>query len=266
METMKTKLILILAITILLLSGFSGQHLTMYGNNAWIDAPLHGSVLPLAPYNVISHAASPNGIASFELSVNGQVYRLDDLPADQNGMTLAFIYQEWIPPAPGTYVLSVRAVDMNGEFGNADQVEIQIEGMLEGKDDVPKPTPTYTPTPEACTFTAKLNLFCREGPDLLEIDSFVPGDSATVIGESTDGFYWFVLGPHYGEECTVPSEDRFGEVTGDCDSLEQRTPKSGPLATDTPQPDQEEPAQEAAPAPPTETPSRARPTNTPRSP
>ena len=265
---MKTKRILILAIALLLLSGFNGNHLTMYGDNAWIDAPLHGSVLPLAPYDVISHASSTNGIASFELSVNGQVYRQDDLPPDQYGMSLAFIYQEWVPPAPGTYVLSVRAIDINGDFGNPDQVEVLVEGMLEGKDDVPIPTPTYTPTPEPCTFEAKVNLFCRVGPGLEEIDSFVPGDTATVIGQSTDGLYWFVLGPHFGEECTVPSEDRFGEVEGDCESLERRTPDSAPIESDTPEPEQEaEPEDDASRAPtPTNIPSRVRPTNTPRTP
>jgi len=261
---MKTKLILILVITVLLLSGFSGHHLTMYGDNAWIDAPLHGAVLPLAPYDVVSHASSPNGVASFELSVNGQVYRLDDLPADQYGMPLAFIYQEWVPSAPGNYVLSVRAIDVNGDFGNADAVEVQVEGMLEGKDDVPMPTPTHTPTPGACTFTARVNLFCRVGPGLPEIDSFVPDDSATVIGQSPDGFYLYVLGPHFGEECTIPNDEKYGEVNGDCESLPKLTPMPAARATDTPVPAQDE--EQPPPPQPTDTPSRARPTNTPRSP
>jgi hypothetical protein len=32
----------------------------------WIDAPLDGSTLPLAPYPVVAHANSPDGIARFQ--------------------------------------------------------------------------------------------------------------------------------------------------------------------------------------------------------
>jgi hypothetical protein len=258
MEIMKRKLFLILVISLFLLTGFSGYHLTMYGNNTWIDAPLHGAVLTMYPYDVISHASSPNGVAAFELSVNGQVYRVDDLPADQYGMPLAYIYQEWNPSAPGTYILSVRAMDVNGDFGNPDAVQVEVVSMVEGKEDQPKPTPG------GCKFTAKVNLFCREGPGLLEIDSFVPEDTAIVIGQSTDGFYWFVMGPHFGEECTVPSGEEFGEVTGDCDSLERRTPETAPQASETPEP--ERGGDQPPPPTPTSTPSRGRPTSTPRSP
>jgi hypothetical protein len=251
---MKTKQILLLTINFLLLTGFSGDHLSMpFSAKAWIDAPLDGSALPLAPYNVVSHATSPYGIASFELSVNGQVYRLDDLPADQQGMNLAFIYQEWLPPAPGLYHLSVRAVDLNGDFGFPDDVNVEVEGMVEGKDDVPMPTPTdtptpevpqinigitptytSTPTPETCTFTAKVNLFCRKAPGFPEIDSFVPGQSAPVTAMSTDGYYLYVLGANFGRECSVPSDEKYGNTSGDCDTLLRYTPAPTPLPTNTP--------------------------------
>ena len=43
------------------------------GSQAWIDAPLPGSSLPLAAVEIVAHAASPDGIAAFEINLNGQL-------------------------------------------------------------------------------------------------------------------------------------------------------------------------------------------------
>jgi hypothetical protein len=40
-------------------------------NQTWIDAPLHGSTLPIAPYTIVFHAASPSGIDTFEVQIDG---------------------------------------------------------------------------------------------------------------------------------------------------------------------------------------------------
>jgi hypothetical protein len=101
------------------------------------------------------------------------------------------------------------------------------------------PTPTQAPTAEplACTFTASVNLFCRTGPgsSYPDIDSFTPGVMAPVVGMSSDGNYWYVIGPIGGRMCTVPMGDRFGSVTGDCSQQPVFTPMPLP-PTVTPSP------------------------------
>ena len=215
------------------------------GPLTWIDAPLSGETLPLEPYEVVSHANSSQGVTSFELSVNGQVYSSDEVPADQYGQPLAHVRQDWEPPAPGTYLLSVRALDTEGGFGQAAEVEVSV-GEVEGVEleETPLSTPaeesTPTPTIEqvACTYTAVVNLFCRIGPSSLypEIDTFIPGQTAPITGMSSDGFYWYVVGPHNGRLCTVPDGAKFGEVSGDCSSIPAFTPIPPPPATPTPTP------------------------------
>lgn len=43
------------------------------GPMAWIDAPLDGSTLPLAPYEIVFHCSAPSDVAWVELSVDGAV-------------------------------------------------------------------------------------------------------------------------------------------------------------------------------------------------
>ncbi len=215
------------------------------GPLAWIDAPLSGETLPLEPYEVVSHANSSQGVTSFELSVNGQFYSSNEAPADQYGQPLAHIRQNWEPPAPGIYLLSVRAVDTEGSFGPAAEVEVsvgEVEEVLIEETPIATPVEESTPTPtieqEACTYTSVVNLFCRVGPGSLypEIDTFIPGQSAPIKGASSDGFFWYVLGPHNGRLCTVPDGAQFGEVSGDCSGIPAFTPIPPPPATPTPTP------------------------------
>lgn len=214
------------------------------GPLAWIDAPLSGETLSLEPYEVVSHANSSQGVTSFELSVNGQFYSSDEVPADQYGQPLTHIRQNWEPPAPGTYLLSVRALDTEGSFGPAAEVEVSVGDVeVEEPEETLLSTPaeesTPTPTIEhvACTYTSVVNLFCRIGPgsQYPEIDTFTPGQSAPIEGLSSDGFYWYVVGPHNGRLCTVPDGERFGEVSGDCSGIPAFTPIPPP-ATPTPTP------------------------------
>jgi hypothetical protein len=100
-----------------------------------------------------------------------------------------------------------------------------------------EPTPVEEATEVVdgpCTFEAAVNLFCRKGPgsDWDDDDSMTPGEMAEVIGQSQDGNYWYVLGPHTGRPCTVPMAPRFGTTTGVCTGLPQFTPV--PLPTEVP--------------------------------
>ncbi len=96
------------------------------GPQTWIDAPLDNAALPLEPYEVISHATNPKGIGSFELSVNGIVQQTSPLGAGQVGEKFAMAKFNWNPPAPGVYLLKVRAADATNNFGTPAEARVLV--------------------------------------------------------------------------------------------------------------------------------------------
>lgn len=97
----------------------------------------------------------------------------------------------------------------------------------------PTSTPTYTPTSaQPCTWTAAVNVFARKGPSSTYYDdvwSYTPGESAPVVGQSTDSSWWALDTP--GGIGYIPKDPRFGNVTGACE-----VPRFTPVPTITPTP------------------------------
>jgi len=209
-------------------------------DQTWIDAPLDGSTLPLAPYTVVFHGASFIGVTEFEVQINGSV--IAAVPPISQGSggavygTLFLGEYNWVPQSPGTYLITVRAKG-NGVYAPPDQVQVTIKG---GKDiDLPvEATQQPMALVEDCIYTSTNNLFCREGPGAFydPIDNFTPGQSAPIVGQSTDGIFWYVIGPNYGVVCTVPKAPEFGQATGNCDNQPRFTPIPPPSPTPTKKP------------------------------
>ena len=256
---MKTKTMPLLAILLgLLISACNGATATPTPGpqvQTWIDAPLPNATLPLAPYQLVFHSTSFTGVSEFEVRVNGLVNGLvAPLASGSGGPQGHLFYAEyaWTPPAPGTYLLSVRAMDSQQQFGPSAQVQVVVGDVLaEAVDEPPPVQPAPTDTVElaaACTYTALVNLFCRFGPGQFyaEVDSFVPEVAADVIGVSPDKTHVQVIGPNFGNACFVPVEARFGQLDGACDdltvvqipALPTHTPtlQSEPLPASTPAP------------------------------
>ncbi len=181
------------------------------GPGAWIDAPLDGSTIPLAPYNVVAHASDAGSISTFELKVNGQIVGTDAVDGDQVGQTIAHISHNWLPPAPGTYLLEVRAANTNGEYGPSAFAQIHVGDIAEVE------TPTLAA--QACTWTAAVNVFVREGPGASiypELTAVEAGKTFPVVGQSQDQQFWAIeVQPQ--SIGYVPKAERFGGVTGGCD-------------------------------------------------
>jgi hypothetical protein len=223
---------------------------------AWIDAPLDNYNIPLLPYKVIFHGAGTSGVDEFELKINGMV--IATIPAtpsksgEYDSETLFLGEYLWTPPTPGTYLISVR-VQKQGEFSNEDQVRVIVDG--EEAEVIPTSTltptltitptltltPSHTPTatqrePVACIFTALMGLNCRDGPGIIfnELDSFVKDQSAVVVGKSTAGYHWYVIGPNFGRVCAVPNDPVYGKTEGDCDEKPLFTPPPTPTLTESP--------------------------------
>jgi hypothetical protein len=116
----------------------------------WIDKPLNGSTIPLAPYGLLFHAASPSGVAEFEVSVNGAVVDTVTPTSTESGGaeygTLFLGEHTWTPSAPGTYLISVRAKSSAGPYGSPAIAQVTIESEVEKVEEAA--LVTATPTPE----------------------------------------------------------------------------------------------------------------------
>jgi Bacterial SH3 domain len=205
------------------------------GPGAWIDAPLDGSTIPLAPYGVVSHASDPGGISTFELKVNGQLVSTDSIANDQAGQTIAHISQPWLPPAPGTYLLEVRAANGDGDYGPSVFAQVKVGDVTTAETSTPTPSPDV----QVCAWTAKVNVFVREGPGASiypQITAVEAGKMFTVVGQSQDDKFWAVE-VQKGLIGYVSKSDRFGGVTGGC-NVPTLTDPVPPPATTVPAPEE----------------------------
>src|SRR5512146_794715 len=73
---------------------------------AWFDAPLPNTVvLPPSPCQIVAHGASPNGIALFELSINGSVSA--SIPSPDTKNSLVTLTRDCGLSQPGEYLLQM---------------------------------------------------------------------------------------------------------------------------------------------------------------
>jgi hypothetical protein len=118
---------------------------------AWVDASLNNSVLPLAPYEIVFHITDQQEVTQGELSINNQVVAA--LPNPQAGKKLATLKYAWNPSAPGEYLLSVRAQGSSGNWGPVTTSKVFIgkrtPSLTMTMTSTGSPTPFPTPTPTA---------------------------------------------------------------------------------------------------------------------
>jgi hypothetical protein len=217
--------VLVLMVSMLTVS-CGPQNLAASAPQSWIDAPLPASTIPLAPYQITAHAGFPSGISQFELTITGQEPVIIPAAADQAGQTLVYINHMWTPPAPGIYLIQVRAAGPDGAYGQVVEAQVQVGDLPEAV--------TSTPAAQACTWTAAVNIFVREGPGASiypEITAVESGIVLPVIGQSQDGQFWVVQVE--GKSGYVPKAERYGQASGNCD-VPPLTDPATPVPTDAP--------------------------------
>jgi len=98
------------------------------------------------------------------------------------------------------------------------------------------PTITLTPTLGTPMVSVSMNTNCRSGPGKIYgyIGALLVGESAEVVGQSTDGQYWIIKNPDHPGECWLWG--RYATVTGPTDDLPEYTPPPTPTPTHTPTP------------------------------
>jgi hypothetical protein len=141
---MKNKICFVFFLLMLLLSACGPKRTAIVkhsgGSQAWIDAPLPGSKIPLEPVEIVAHAASFEGITFFEIDLNGQLLANTLPDSGSLDLNLAYTRYIWQPAAPGTYLIEVKA------FDNGNQPGTSAESLVEVVEATPTPVATATPT------------------------------------------------------------------------------------------------------------------------
>ena len=127
-----------LAAALLLAAGPLLGRAALADATSWIDAPLDGSVLPLAPYEVVAHSADQAGIAEVLFDQDGANIDSAMQYADGSARLVTSRFQ-WVPPTYGTYVLTIRARNSLGELGAPASATVVISA------DAASPAPTADP-------------------------------------------------------------------------------------------------------------------------
>jgi uncharacterized protein YraI len=132
------------------------------GPSTWIDQPLDGVQVPLAPLTIQAHASDADGVDAIEFYVADSL--VASVPA--GGVRLGEALIQWTPPAAGVYVISASAVDSQGNIGPRASVQVSVGDI----------TTTDTPT------VAPASLQCA--PDALAAPALVsPADGSSVASD-----------------------------------------------------------------------------------
>jgi hypothetical protein len=189
---------LLLFVLCLLLAGCNLPQ-TGAGPQAWIDAPLDGSTLPLAPTEIVFHAYAAGNPKSVELTINGQPFPLS---APDVSQPLSTVRTAWAPEQPGRYIIVVRSQDQNGTWSEAHTHTVLVGGpgitispTVSETPTLPleiSPTPTPSPTvSETPTLIATVNEPPTLIPTVYQPPSLtpLPGNVFSNLSLSSNTFY-----------------------------------------------------------------------------
>lgn len=189
---------------------------------AWIDAPLHESTIPLAPYEIVAHGSDPLQIQRLEISVDGEVLGLIENP--DPAKLLLTTKLAWTPPAPGVYTIEARGQNGGGAWSSSARIwvivaeEFPTQSALEllPTGTPIEPTleilPTGTPTIELATcepeIAASTNTTCRQGPTTFNepLAYLLEGETAPILGGNQDLSWWAIQPESLGEPCWVSGQ------------------------------------------------------------
>ncbi|MEJ2412442.1 MAG: Ig-like domain-containing protein [Anaerolineales bacterium] len=206
---MKKISILILSLAFLAASCSPAAAPSSTALSAWIDAPLDGSTIPLAAYQIVAHSSDPSQITKIEISVDGEILDLIENPNPADLLLPAQV--DWTPPSPGTYTIQARGQNGGGTWSSYAQSRVTVE-----EENQPLPTlellPTATPELELSIcepeITAVTRATCRQGPTLFNepLAYFSEGETAPIQGGNQDLSWWLVLPESQTEPCWISDQ------------------------------------------------------------
>lgn len=181
------------------------------GPTTWMDRPLDGQHLPLAALTIQAHASDEDGVGKMQFFIADSL--LAEAPA--SGQRLSNASVDWMPPGPGTYVVSARAIDGQGNYGPSAHVQIFVGGSAGGITATPYVEPAtgvrpltatpatavgpLPPAPAAAQGTGPSlsltqNANCRTGPGTAydNVDTLFEGQVVAVEGRNEQNT-WFMV-------------------------------------------------------------------------
>jgi hypothetical protein len=176
------------------------------GPASWIDQPLDGSRLPVAPVVLQAHAADADGAATIEFYIDDGL--LASVPA--GGSRLGEASFQWTPPGPGTYTVSVRAADSSGNLGSPEMIEIVVGEQPSASatptpapaagtpsitpSESPAPAPSLSPKSTGPLLLVAQNANCRLGPgtQFAVVEAISADTSVTIEGRDQDSQWFWV--------------------------------------------------------------------------
>ena len=171
---MSRKLFTIVICFLLAACNLPGQQTTA-SPQAWFDMPLPDMVVfPPNPCQVIAHGASPNGIAAFEVYING-AFAFNEPIADSK-QTLATLDTICPRLISGKNLIEVRVQDVSGEWSEFTQTTVFLVEER-SSDGTPPPRATDTPAPDltaTSTLTATLTSTPTLRPTLTSVPTLTP--------------------------------------------------------------------------------------------
>lgn len=102
----------------------AGEAGTAAGIETGINAPAQGAALSAGPVEIAYYATSVDGVATVELSVNGEILSMVSNP-DTSEQVVALKYT-WEPEVSGSHTIRVRAMDAKGSWSDYAAVTVNV--------------------------------------------------------------------------------------------------------------------------------------------
>jgi len=154
------------------------------GIEAGINAPANGATLSAGPTEIAYYATSVDGVASLELSVNGEVLSTVTNP-DTSQQVTALKYS-WEPTTAGSHTIRVRALDAKGNWSEYAIVTVNVSPP-------PQAQPESQPQDQADA-PDQNESGSQQGQDQDDDDSDVPPESDVMqiynVEHDPDTFYY----------------------------------------------------------------------------
>lgn len=92
----------------------------------WIDSPLDGSRLPIAPYEVVMHATGGQSQNSFDIRINGKLEKTITAVSTQGNGNLLIGRYWWLPPTKGEYLIEISPNGVSGSNSASSQAKVLV--------------------------------------------------------------------------------------------------------------------------------------------
>ncbi len=157
----------------------AGSGSQTYPLKAVIDSPISGSNLAMGAVDINYHASAQDGVASVELSVDGQV--LSNLVTPDSKQPLVSLKYTWQPTVSGSHVIRVRTQSSKGELSAFAESMITIQGEVQQQPQQPQQSADTTTSDTTTTDTTTDNT----------TTTTFESNQIDTIQKSVTKFYWF---------------------------------------------------------------------------